>query len=65
MAEAADVAKTRPTNGRQVVGSAVVGRTSPDNSLTAECRKEDSKLHPLRGLEPESDLGKRDLLSDV
>ena len=30
-----------------------------------ECRKEDSNLHPLRALEPESDLEKHDLLSNV
>jgi hypothetical protein len=46
-AEAADVEKARATNGRQAVGSEDVGDTSPDNLLIAECRKEDSNLHPL------------------
>ena len=46
-AEAADVEKARATNGRQAVASETVGDTSPANLLIAECRKEDSNLHPL------------------
>jgi len=46
-AEAADVEKARSTSGRQAVGSEGVGDTSLDNLLIAECRKEDSNLHPL------------------
>jgi len=46
-AEAADVEKARATNGRQAIGSEGAGETSPVNLLIAECRKEDSNLHPL------------------
>jgi len=46
-AEAADVEKARATNGRLAIGSEGAGETSPVNLLIAECRKEDSNLHPL------------------